>query len=117
MILRVWPAPNVAETTLPPPDVSDTFENVHPSISASASDVREISGDEMLATDVGVSVIWMRVTEPPVAEKSDCSSATELATPVRQKVMEMNVTLGVEQTKMSPEMELTNLMALLSLDG
>ena len=36
VMVRVRPAPSVAETTLPPPDVSDTLEKVHPSISVSA---------------------------------------------------------------------------------
>ena len=105
----------MAETTLPPPDVSDTFEKVHPSISASAVEEMEISGDEMVATEDGASVIWMSVNDPDVAENSECSSAS--ATAVREKVMEENVTLVAEQTKTSSEMELTNLVAVLPLDG
>ena len=61
----------MAETTLPPPEVSDTLENVHPFISASALDVMETSGDEMGATEDGVSIIWVSVNEPAVAEKSE----------------------------------------------
>ena len=61
----------MAETTLPPPDVSDTFEKVHPSISASAVEVMDISGDEMVATEDGVRVIWVSVNDPDVAEKSE----------------------------------------------
>ena len=61
----------MAETTLPPPDVSDTLEKVHPSISASALDVMVISGDEMVATEDGVSIIWVSVNEPAVADKSE----------------------------------------------
>ena len=36
---------------------------------------------------------------------------------VREKVMDVNVTLEAEQTNMSSEMELTNLVAQFSFDG
>ena len=36
---------------------------------------------------------------------------------VREKVMEVNVTLVAEQTKISSETEFTNFVALVSLDG
>ena len=80
VMVRVRPAPSVAETTLPPPDVSDTLEKVHPSISASAVEVMEISGDEMVATDEGRRGIWVSINEPDMAKKSECSSATASAT-------------------------------------
>ena len=100
-----------------PSDVSDTLEKVHPSISASALDVMVISGDEIVAREEGVRIIWVSVNEPVVAEKSELESATGLATPVREKEMEVNVTLVAEQTKMSSEIELTNFVTLASLDG
>ena len=75
----------MAETTLPPPDVSDTLEKVHPSITASAVEVMEISGDEMVATEDGVRVTWVSINEPDVAKKSECSSATASATLVREQ--------------------------------
>ena len=57
MRVRAWRAPRVAETTLPPPDGRDTVENVHASISASAVEVGEMRGEEMVATEDGVRVI------------------------------------------------------------
>ena len=73
-----------------------------------------MSGDEREATEDGVRVIWVSVNEPAVAEKSECASAS--ATAVREKVMEVNVTLVAEQTKMASEMELTNLVTAEALE-
>ena len=61
----------MAETTLPPPDVSERLEKVHPSIVASASDVMEIRGEDMVVGEDGVSMIWVSVNEPEVAEKRE----------------------------------------------
>ena len=103
----------MAETTLPPPDVSERLEKVHPSIVASALDVMEMRGEDMVTGDDGVRMICVRDNEPESAEKSEFARAE----PVREKVMEEKVTLVAEQTKITSVSELTDLVTAVSLDG